>query len=86
MQQRAGKRTTRSRRTRAEAGLAVEDASLADVTQALGEGKITASALARAYLARIEAYDRARRQGAAPQFRARGQSRRAVDRRRASTA
>ena len=39
-------------------GLAIEDASLADVQQALGAGKITASALARAYLARIEAYDR----------------------------
>ena len=37
---------------------AVEDASLGDVAQALGEGKVTASALARAYLARIEAYDR----------------------------
>ena len=48
-----------SGRAEAEAGLAVEDASLADVAQALGEGKITASALARAYLARIEAYDRA---------------------------
>jgi amidase len=42
----------------AETGLAVENASLADVTQALGTGKITASSLARAYLARIEAYDR----------------------------
>ena len=42
----------------AQAGLAVENASLTDVTQALGGGKITASALARAYLARIEAYDR----------------------------
>lgn len=40
-------------------GLALEDASLADVAQALGAGKITASALARAYLARIDAYDRA---------------------------
>ena len=47
-----------SGRAEAEAGLAVEDASLADVAQALGAGKITASALARAYLARIEAYDR----------------------------
>ena len=67
-----------SGRAEAEAGLAVEDASLADVAQALGAGKITASALARAYLARIEAYDRRR---ARPQFRARDQSRRAGDRR-----
>ena len=48
-----------SGRAEAEAGLAVENASLADVAQALSAGKITASALARAYLARIEAYDRA---------------------------
>jgi amidase len=47
-----------SGRAAAEAGLAIEDASLADVQQALAAGKITASALARAYLARIEAYDR----------------------------
>ena len=38
--------------------LAVEDASLAEVIEALGEGKVTASGLARAYLARIKAYDR----------------------------
>jgi amidase len=38
--------------------LAVEDASLADVLEALGEGKVKASDLARAYLARIRAYDR----------------------------
>src|SRR5437879_3978763 len=48
-----------SGRAEAEAGLAVENASLADVAQALGAGKITTSSLARAYLARIEAYDRA---------------------------
>ena len=41
-----------SGRAEAEAGLAVENASLADVAQALGAGKITASSLARAYLAR----------------------------------
>src|SRR5713226_3337012 len=46
-------------RAEAETGLPVENASLADVAQALAGGKITASALARAYLARIEAYDRA---------------------------
>jgi amidase len=45
-------------RAEAETGLAVEDASLADVAQALAAGKITASALTRAYLARIDAYDR----------------------------
>ena len=64
-----------SGRAAAQSGIAVENASLADVTQALADGTITASALTRAYLARIEAYDRA---GPAPQFRARGQSRRAA--------
>ena len=48
------KRTT----TTVEAGLAV-NASLADMSRALGEGKVTASALVGAYLARIDAYDRA---------------------------
>ena len=43
----------------AQASLAVEDASLVDVQQALADGKATASSLSRAYLARIEAYDRA---------------------------
>ena len=52
-------------RAEAETGLAVENASLADIQQALVGGKITASALARAYLARIEAYDRAA-QGTGP--------------------
>ncbi len=47
-----------SGRAEAETSLAIENASLADVAQALAGGKITASALARAYLARIEAYDR----------------------------
>ncbi len=37
----------------------VENASIAELQQALAEGRITASALTRAYLARIEAYDRA---------------------------
>jgi amidase len=46
-------------RAAAQAGPAVENASLVEVSQALSAGKITASALARAYLARIEAYDRA---------------------------
>ena len=53
--------TKAARRKRAtttvEAGLAV-DASLAEVCQALAAGKVTAGTLARAYLARIEAYDR----------------------------
>jgi amidase len=39
--------------------LCIENASLAELQQALAEGRTTASALARAYLARIEAYDRA---------------------------
>jgi amidase len=37
----------------------IEDASLAELRQALAERRITADALTRAYLARIEAYDRA---------------------------
>src|SRR5262245_48861057 len=45
-------------RVEAQSNLAIEDASLADVVQALSDGKTTASALTRAYLARIEAYDR----------------------------
>src|SRR3954453_19572278 len=37
----------------------IEDASLAELRQALAERRITAEALTRAYLARIETYDRA---------------------------
>ncbi len=37
----------------------VENATIAELRQALAEGRTTASALTRAYLARIEAYDRA---------------------------
>ena len=36
----------------------VDNASLAEVQEALAKGATTASALTRAYLARIEAYDR----------------------------
>jgi amidase len=42
----------------AQSMLSVENASMGGVLQALAEGKTTATALARAYLARIEAYDR----------------------------
>lgn len=42
----------------AQTTLAVDNASMGDVIQALAEGKTTATALTRAYLARIEAYDR----------------------------
>jgi amidase len=48
-----------SGRAAAQSGIAVDNASLAEVTQALTDGKITATALTQAYLARIEAYDRA---------------------------
>ncbi len=48
-----------SGRAAAQSGIAVENASLAEVRQALTEDRITASALTQAYLARIEAYDRA---------------------------
>src|SRR4051794_3961874 len=37
----------------------IEDASLAELRQGLAERRVTAEALTRAYLARIEAYDRA---------------------------
>jgi amidase len=37
----------------------IENASLSELRQALAEGRVTAEALTRAYLARIEAYDRA---------------------------
>ena len=43
----------------AQTALAVDNASMGDVIQALAEGRTTATALTRAYLARIEAYDRA---------------------------
>lgn len=43
----------------AQAGIAVDNASLADVQQALAQGRITSRELTQAYLARIEAYDRA---------------------------
>src|SRR5438105_1489970 len=42
----------------ANGNLCIENASLAELQQALAEGRTTASALTRAYLARIEAYDR----------------------------
>src|SRR5579863_5035798 len=41
------------------ARMAIEDATLAESQQALSAGQTTAAALTRAYLARIEAYDRA---------------------------
>ena len=63
-----------SGRAEAEAGLAVENASLADVAQALAGGKITASALARALSG---AHRSLRPWRTRPQFRARDQSRRA---------
>src|SRR5437660_11893355 len=42
-----------------DGNVCIENASLAELQQALAEGRTTASALTRAYLARIEAYDRA---------------------------
>src|SRR5262245_14662499 len=47
-----------SGRAEAQPSLAVENSSLAEVLQALADGKTNATALTRAYLARIEAYDR----------------------------
>ncbi len=46
-------------RAEAQAALPLDNASLAELQQALAEGTTTASALTRGYLARIEAYDRA---------------------------
>jgi amidase len=46
------------RRAGAAGGLAIENASLSDVIQALAGGKVTATDLSRAYLARIDACDR----------------------------
>lgn len=43
---------------RAQTALAVDNASMGDVIQALAEGRTTTTALTNAYLARIEAYDR----------------------------
>ncbi len=39
--------------------MCVENASIADLQEALAAGRTTASALVGAYLARIDAYDRA---------------------------
>jgi amidase len=43
----------------AEGNVCVENMSIAEMQQALAEGRTAATALTRAYLARIEAYDRA---------------------------
>ncbi|WP_421999256.1 amidase family protein [Reyranella sp.] len=54
---------------RADERFAVADASLADVVQALSEGRVTASSLVRAYRARIATLDRAvARGGKGPQL------------------
>ncbi len=42
----------------AQTALSIGNASMSDIIQALAEGKTTATALTKAYLARIEAYDR----------------------------
>ena len=42
----------------AQTAFAVDDASLSDLQEALAQGRVTSSELTRAYLARIEAYDR----------------------------
>jgi amidase len=42
-----------------DGNLSIENATVAELQQALAEGRTSASALTRAYLARIEAYDRA---------------------------
>lgn len=47
-----------AREAEAQMTVPVDNASLAEIQEALAKGTTTASALARAYLARIEAYDR----------------------------
>src|SRR5205085_9557198 len=54
-----GAGATMAAETTTDGNLCVENASLAELQQALAEGRTTATALTRAYLARIEAYDRA---------------------------
>src|SRR5437763_9188085 len=54
-----GARAAMAAEGKANGNLCIENASLAELQQALAEGRTTASALTRAYLARIEAYDRA---------------------------
>lgn len=51
-----GSRTGRGRPAKAD--LALDNASLTDLVEALTAGKVTAARLARGYLARIKAYDR----------------------------
>jgi len=46
-------------RATAQTGVAVDNAALADVLKSLADGTATSTTLANAYLARIEAYDRA---------------------------
>src|SRR5438105_11859688 len=53
-----GAGATMAAETTTNGNLCIENASLAELQQALAEGRTTASALTRAYLARIEAYDR----------------------------
>lgn len=48
----------RDARLTAATGLKLEDASMGDIVDALASGHVTATALTKAYLARIEAYDR----------------------------
>lgn len=47
-----------SGRAAAQSGIAADNATLIDLIQALADGRITSSTLTRAYLARIDAYDR----------------------------
>lgn len=51
--------TVAARQAAAQSAISVENASLAEVLQALTDGKTSASALTRTYLARIETVDRA---------------------------
>ena len=48
----------RDARAAATTGLKLEDASMSDIVDALASGHVTATALTKAYLARIAAYDR----------------------------
>lgn len=48
----------RTRSAAAPAGLRLKDAPMSDIIEALASGQVTATAVAKAYLARIAAYDR----------------------------
>lgn len=55
---RDARRVAAAARADASAGLRLDNASMSEIAEALAGGRVTATALTRAYLARIDAYDR----------------------------